>query len=416
MKRFHYAWVICFAGFWLFLCNIGMSSNVLTVYLPFIEATGISHSMGSAIITVRCLFSFLILVVLGPIYRKLSLRFAILLFCLAGAVPPLIFLFSKGPLGYYTGAAFAGIAYGGGTVLPVSILITNWFRSKRGFAIGLSSSGSAFFNMLFAPFISSLILKHSLRAAYMFQIAFMLASALLVFLLVRDRPEDMGLQPYITAETTGVRQERNAPPAPPLTKKMLFLLALMMLLNGGAALSFSGHLSVLTISCHYSAETAGRVISMFGLVMVPGKMFAGKLADIIGAKRCSLLLIGIFLSGCVCVMGMDGVHFWWCMAMATLLGFGASVYNVGPSLWSADLVPSYQYAETLRWLQMFYNFGGIAFTTVPGIIADHTGEYKSSYVLFAAMMIASAWLLIYVYRLAQRGDQSSLNPASRSAS
>ena len=48
-------------------------------------------------------------------------------------------------------------------------------------------------------------------------------------------------------------------------------------------------------------------------------------------------------------------------------------------------MPSYQYAETLRWLQMFYNFGGIAFTAVPGIIADHTGEYKSSYVLFAAI-------------------------------
>ena len=40
---------------------------------------------------------------------------------------------------------------------------------------------------------------------------------------------------------------------------------------------------------------------------------------------------------------------------------------------------------------------GILFSAVPGIIADHTGEYKSSYLLIAAMMLLSLTILRWSY-------------------
>ena len=45
MKRGHYAWAVCFSCLLLFLCNMGLCSNILTVYLPFIEARGISDEV-----------------------------------------------------------------------------------------------------------------------------------------------------------------------------------------------------------------------------------------------------------------------------------------------------------------------------------------------------------------------------------
>ena len=43
---------------------------------------------------------------------------------------------------------------------------------------------------------------------------------------------------------------------------------------------------------------------------------------------------------------------------------------------------------------------------VPGIIADHTGEYKSSYILIAGMMLVSLLILLWSYRrvLENRSD------------
>ena len=85
------------------------------------------------------------------------------------------------------------------------------------------------------------------------------------------------------------------------------------------------------------------------------------------------------------------------------MGFGASVYNVGPPLWAGDLSDRTGYPKLLKWLQIFYNLGGILFSAVPGIIADHTGEYKSAYVLIAAMMVTSLIILRWSYHTGLQG-------------
>ncbi len=94
---------------------------------------------------------------------------------------------------------------------------------------------------------------------------------------------------------------------------------------------------------------------------------------------------------------MNGVSRLWCYLPTVLMGFGASVYNVGPPLWAGDLTSREGYPKLLRWLQIFYNLGGIAFSAMPGLIADHTGEYKSAYALIAGMMLISLLILRWAY-------------------
>ena len=391
----HYAWVICIAGLWLFLCNMGLCSNILTIYLPFIEATGISGGAGSSILSIRCLFSFITTFFVGVYYRKLSLRRGILMASLVGAAAALIFAVGGGPAVYFAGAALAGIAYGAGSVYPVSLLMNRWFSTRLGLALGISSAGSGLATMVLSPLLTSVIQQFSLRTAFLLQAGFMTLSAVIVFLLIRDTPADMGLMPYGVGKRTASGSARSD--AGELSKTMLGLLAVMMLLNGGAGLAFSGHISVLAVTSGYGVETAAKVVSLFGLTLMFGKLVSGGIADRIGAKKCSVLLIAIFDVGCLCVFGMDGTRMLWCFALACFLGFGASAFNVGPPLWAADFSSAESYPKTLRWMQIFYNFGGIVFTVVPGLIADHTGEYKSSYLLFAGMMAVSTAILLFVY-------------------
>ena len=130
MKQFHYAWVICLACLWLFICNMGLCSNILTLYLPFIEATGISDSMGSAILSVRCFSSFITTFFVGIFYQKFSLRKGILIASLTGAAGALVFALGGNAFVYYIGAMLAGIAYGAGCVYPVSLLLTVWSAAE----------------------------------------------------------------------------------------------------------------------------------------------------------------------------------------------------------------------------------------------------------------------------------------------
>ena len=402
MIKRHYAWVVCLCGLWLFVCNMGLCSNILSVYLPFIEAEGLSDSMGSAILSIRCLFSFAVTFLVEFYYRKLSLRRGIFLASLIGAASAVVY--SAGSLAspggsaivYYAGAALGGIAYGLGAIYPVSLLLSNWFHTHRGLALGVSSAGSGVAAMAFSPLVSTLVLRTSLRTTFLLQAAFMLISAVAIFLLLRDTPAEKGVLPYGEGGAIDPKAREKEGPAS-LPKTVLWMLALMMLLVGGAGQAFSGHLSVLTQSCGYGARAAATVVSLQGLVLVCSKFLSGGLADRFGSKRCTSLLMVLFILGCTLVQLMNGVSLLWCFAPVALMGFGASVYNVGPPLWAGDLSDKAGYPKLLKWLQIFYNLGGILFSAVPGIIADHTGEYKSSYLLIAAMMLLSLTILRWAY-------------------
>ncbi len=395
--KLHYAWIVCLCGLWMFVCNMGLTSNILSVYLPFIEAGGLSDSMGSAILSIRCLFSFGVTFLVELYYRKLSLRRGVLLASLVGVCSALVYAVGGSAPVYYAGAALGGVCYGLGCIYPVSLVLSNWFHSHRGFAVGVSSAGSGVATMLFSPLVSALVQRQGLRTTFLLQAGFMLFSALCVYALLRDKPAQKGLTPYGegAAADAGAR-DKEGPAA--LPRPVLGMLAVMMLLVGGAGQAFSGHLSVLTKSCGYSLQAAATVVSLQGMVLICSKFLSGGLADRFGTKRCTTLLMALFILGCCLVQLMNGVSLFWCFAPVCFMGFGASVYNVGPPLWAADLSDRAGYPRLLKWLQIFYNLGGILFSAVPGIIADHTGEYKSAYVLIAGMMLAALIILRWSYR------------------
>ena len=410
MKRIHYAWVICLCGLWLFVCNMGLCSNILSVYLPFIEASGLSDSMGSAILSIRCLFSFAVTFLVELYYRKLSLRTGILIASIIGAVSAAVYSIGGSAFIYYTGAALGGIAYGLGAIYPASLLLSRWFHTHRGLALGISSAGSGVATMAFSPLVSALVLRFTLRTTFLLQAAFMLLSALVVFLLLRDDPAQKGILPYGEGGESETKTRAQEGPAS-LPSPVLWMLALMMLLIGGAGQAFSGHLSVLAKSCGYSVRAAATVVSLQGGVLVCSKLLSGGLADRFGSKRCTSLLLIIFILGCALVQFMNGVSLFWCFVPVCLMGFGASVYNVGPPLWAGDLSDRAGYPKLLRWLQIFYNLGGILFSAVPGIIADHTGEYKSAYVLIAGMILISLVILRWAYwRSEAKGNDRTPQP------
>ena len=370
IRKPHYAWIICLCGLWLFVTNMGLCSNILSVYLPFIEGTGLSDSMGSAILSIRCLSSFAATFVVERYYRRLGLRRGIFIASLFGVASALVYSIGGSAFVYYTGAVLGGICYGLGAIYP-----------------------------------SALMLTRSLQTTFLLQAGFMLISAACVFLLLRDDPAQKGLSPYGEGGASSVKAREQEGPAQ-LPALVMWMLALMMLLIGGAGQAFSGHLSVLARSCGYTVRAAATVVSLQGMVLVCSKLLSGGVADRFGPRRCTTLLIAIFLLGCAAVQFMNGVSLFWCFVPPCLMGFGASVYNVGPPLWAGDLSDKAGYPKLLKWLQIFYNLGGILFSAVPGIIADHTGEYKSSYILIAGMMLVSLLILLWSYRrvLGDRSD------------
>lgn len=99
--------------------------------------------------------------------------------------------------------------------MPISLLIGRWFHARRGLAFGIGTTGSGIATIVMPPLITTLIEKRSLSFAFYTEAAITALASLLILLLIRDRPEDLGMLPYTAGEETkAASRARGAGKAP----------------------------------------------------------------------------------------------------------------------------------------------------------------------------------------------------------
>ena len=139
---------------------------------------------------------------------------------------------------FYILSLFVGFGFMSTTIIPVSVLINNWFQYKRGLALSLALSGLGIGGVIFSQFVTFIINNFGWQQAYMSYGVLMLLIVLPVILfLIKVKPEDIGLKPY------GVGIEIDEKPGEKEQEQMIDLTfsetttkPFFILLVGGAAL------------------------------------------------------------------------------------------------------------------------------------------------------------------------------------
>lgn len=85
-----------------------------------------------------------------------------------------------------------------------------------------------------------------------------------------------------------------------------------------------------------------------------------------------------------------------------LFGFGAPLTTVGLSVWAADFSCAERRAQSVQRFQLCYAIGGLAFSFMPGMVADLTGSYAPAYVIFALFGVFSILTVQSTYRLGSK--------------
>ena len=104
-----------------------------------------------------------------------------------------------------------GIGVGLGTGMTALVLgatvATRWFVARRGLVVGILTASVATGQLIFLPLLTSLAVGYGWRTALIVVCAAVGCAALVMLLVMRDRPSDMGLLPY--------GHEGPPPPVPP---------------------------------------------------------------------------------------------------------------------------------------------------------------------------------------------------------
>ena len=391
------AWLACLGCSAALFVVMGLGVNAFTVYQPYLlELQHFTNAQGSWITTVRSLFGMLSMATADTLCRRLGLRRVIAaglgcfvlsygLFGAAQSFPACCFA-----------AVFSGLAYGYGGMVPLTLVISRWFRDKRGFALGLMAASSGISTIVAPPLLTRAIEGAGLRLSFWGEGLFSLILALLAVLLIRDSPEELGLQPYSTGEspvqgkTIPVRQKDFTP-------VLWWAAVAAAFFTGGPCGPGFSHLTVLYTAEGYDSGTVALMISCFGVVLMLSKVLYGSISDALGSRTANFFTFGTGIAGFAlcCLAPLESMPLNWVGLVCTALGMPLS--SVSLSVWAGELSGGGDYDRLVKWLSTSYMVGALVTGPVPGMLADRFSSYVPAYALFAGCLVCSMILIQGVY-------------------
>lgn len=306
---------------------------------------------------------------------------------------------------FYVFSLFVGFGFMSTTIMPVSMLINNWFTEKRGLALSLALAGLGVGGTIFSQVVTQLIVSIGWRSTYMLYGGFMLAVALpITWLLVKVRPEDMNLTAFgaknsqqgATHLEEKLEQSKGVQiPIKETRTKPFFLLlivgsVLVGLVNNGGL----GQFPPVLYNQHGPVVSA-TAISIYSAVGIFGKIALGHIHDRFGTVV-SIIYTALMLAGTYFLMIFSS-YIVLVYAMSVLFGLGNAIGTVSPPLVTASIYSTNNFPKAYGLVQSGVQLGMTFGSLFAAGIADLTGTYNVSWLILAigALFIAVTWVGSY---------------------
>ena len=199
-----YPWIIVAAGFLMVMVGLGFGSFSRSTYLKVVtEQMGLERGAFALSDTIRNLVTAFLSIYFGKILFRFDARKLI-----AGGFVALTasFVFNAIATGYvefYIGGVFLGIGLAWTTTTIVGVLVERWFSGNTGTIMGviLAANGVGGFlsekvvnRIIYGLDLSRPISEGKWREAYWFVAILFAVVGVIVVLLIRNKPEELGIE------------------------------------------------------------------------------------------------------------------------------------------------------------------------------------------------------------------------------
>ena len=402
----HYHWIIAAVALLQMLVYGGAVNNFTSYHVvPVTEALGISRTAFSLAGSFRGVVAVFSTLMTGELLRRFGYRKTAAIGLAAAAAAYVLLSAMHAYWMLALGCGLIGLANGICATSGVSRLINLWFHRYRGTVLGLVTAATGFGSTLLGIAQAYAIDHVSWRLSFVTVAGLLLLTAILVYLFVRNTPEDMSLRPLGWGDQVKEKKKISAWvgfPMEALKKKPVYYLL------AGAAL-----VSVLCVvgtqynfvpyfqDCGMSATRASRLYGAMMLVLGGVKLGAGVLCDLIGAKRVTV----ICHVACVAGLGMVVLLPQTDLAMiASLIVYdmGIPLTTMIYPLLSVELFGYRGQNQFVGVIMAMVSASSIIAGPIANAVRDLTGSYVP--VFFGAMAVAAAMIPIYllIYGMVRR--------------
>jgi MFS family permease len=404
-----YGWVIVAVAFVTMGVGVNARTAFSLLFPPILDEFGWERGVTAGAFS----FGFLVAAILSPCLGRLMDRRGPRVVMETGvsvmAAGLMLATFARQPWQLY---ATLGVLVGGGSVClgytGHSLLLPNWFVRRRGLAMSVAFSGVGVGSIVLLPWLQTLIVHAGWRAACWAMGILVLALLAPLNLLLKRRPEDLGLAPdgdHPWPEPSRVDRENVVDPrwaavdwtlGRAVRTARFWWIAIGYLCGLFDWYAVQVHQTKYLLEVGFSATDAAWALGLVSLAGVPGQIALGHLSDRIGREwvwtlgslgfaLCYLALLALRQSPTPTLLylmiGSQGV-----------LGYGlTSVLGAIP----AEIFQGRHYGTIFGSLMLASIVGGAAGPWVTGALHDALGSYTLAFwvaIGSSALSALAIWL------------------------
>jgi MFS family permease len=408
-SRFHYGWVVIFTGMLAAVGAHGFGRMSYTIILPEMrKGLELTYTQAGLLATGNLIGYLVFAVIGGFLASKFGVRRVISLSLLLMGICMVLTGIANSFQWAFGMRLLTGLGNGGAYV-PAMALGSIWFAMRRrGFATGIVSGGIGLGTFLGGIIVPSILASYGVdgwRYSWYYLGGAVLFIALLSYLLLRDRPEDLGLEPVGATTQANPGQDKAPSPTPEVSTttvrkpapalqwglayrvKEVWYLGLVYLAYGFSYVIYMTFFKAfLADEIGLDPLLASHLWALVGGLSIFCGVIWGGISDRLGRKRgAALAYLTLALS--YLIFGL----------FHTLPAFYVSVFLFGLTAWSiptimaaaaGDYVGPRLAAACLGFITLFFGIGQALGPYIAGYLKDHTGTFTSAFLLATCVSVA----------------------------
>lgn len=404
---FFYGWVVVGVVFVTMALCVNARTAFSLLFPPILDEFGWERGVTAGAFS----FGFIVSAALSPLLGKLmdrrGPRFVMEIGIVATAAGLLLATFSREPWHVY---ATLGMLVGAGTTFTgytgQALFLPNWFVRRRGLALSVAFAGVGFGSIVMLPALQAFVERNGWRAGCTLLGVLVLVVLVPLNLLLRRRPEDIGLAPDGDPDTPAAALARRVNVVDPawaaidwtLPRAMrtarFWWIAVAYFAALFAWYAVQVHQTKYLVETGFDAQQAAWALGAVSLAGVPGQIALGWLSDRIGREIVwAIGNLGFLLTyvALLVLPAYPGVVLLYAMVIAQgALGYGmTSVVGAIP----AEIFESRHYGPIFGTLMLSALAGGAMGPWFMGFVHDHTGSYALGFWVAIGCTLLSAFAI-----------------------
>jgi MFS family permease len=411
---FFYGWVVVGVVFMTMAICVNARTAFSLLFPPILDEFGWERGVTAGAFS----FGFIVSAALSPLLGRLmdrhGPRVVMEIGVAATAAGLLLAVFAREPWHVYV---TLGMLVGAGTTFTgytgQALFLPNWFVRRRALAMSIAFAGVGFGSIVMLPALQAFVERNGWRAGCTLLGVLALVVLVPLNLLLRRRPEDIGLAPDGDADTPAAVQARRTNVVDPAWAAVDWTLARAVrtarfwwiaLAYFGALFSWYAvqvHQTKYLTEIGFGAAEAAWALGAVSLAGVPGQIALGWLSDRIGREivwAIGCLGFCITYAALLALQSSASAPLLYTMVIAQgALGYGlTSVIGAIP----AEIFEGRQYGSIFGTLMLSALAGGAVGPWFMGFVHDRTGSYALAFWVAIACSLLSA---VAIWRAAPSG-------------